>query len=133
MELATAKATLKSLVAGVDPVTGYPIPRSMVLHHATVIRALLCAVAVLDADEARVRRRARLPRNTGRPWRQADDAQVLAAFQGGAPLLQIAAAHHRSLASVESRLERLGVLAPDQRITRNRYVTPAVRRQVCQP
>ena len=133
MELATAKATLKSLVEGVDPVTGYPIPRSMVLHHATVIRALLCALAVLDADEARVRRRARLPSNTGRPWRQADDAQVVAAFHGGAPLLQIAAAHHRSLASVESRLERLGVLAPEKRLTRNRYVTPAARRTVCQP
>jgi hypothetical protein len=132
MELAAAKATLKSLVEGVDPVTGYPIPRSMVLHHATVIRALLCAVAVLAADEARVRRRARLPRNTGRPWRQADDAQVVAAFRGGEPLLRIAAAHHRSLASVESRLERLGVLAPEKRVTRNRYGTPAVRTMVGQ-
>ena len=130
MELAAAKATLKSLVEGVDPVTGYPIPKSMVLHHAVVMRALLCAVAVLDADEARRRRRARLPRNTGRPWRQADDAQVLAAFNGGEPLAQIAADHDRSLASVESRLERLGVLAPEQRVTRNRYVTPAGRRAV---
>ena len=130
MELATAKATLKSLVEGVDPVTGYPIPKSLVLHHAVVMRALLCAVAVLDADEARRRRRARLPRNTGRPWRPADDAQVLAAFHEGEPLVQIAADRHRSLASVESRLERLGVLAPEQRVTRNRYVTPAARRAV---
>jgi hypothetical protein len=125
MELAAAKATLKSLLEGVDPVTGYAIPKSLVLHHALVMRALLCAVAVLEADEARSRRRARLPRNTGRPWNQSDDAQVLAAFRGGAPLLQIAADHHRSLASVESRLERLGALAPEQRLTRNRYVTPA--------
>jgi hypothetical protein len=130
MDLAAAKATLKSLVEGVDPVTGYPIPKSIVLHHAVVIRALLCAVVVLDADEARTRRRARLPRNTGRPWRAADDAQVVAAFQGGEPLLQIAADHHRSLASVESRLERLGVLAPEQRLTRNRYVTPPAGRAV---
>jgi hypothetical protein len=130
MEFAAAKATLKSLVEGVDPVTGYPIPKSLVLHHAVVMRALLCAVAVLDADEARRRRRARLPRNTGRPWRQADDAQLLAAFKSGEPLLRIAADHHRSLAGVESRLERLGVLAPEQRVTRNRYVTPAGARTV---
>jgi hypothetical protein len=130
MEFAAAKATLKSLVEGVDPVTGYPIPKSLVLHHAVVMRALLCAVAVLDADEARRRRRARLPRNTGRPWRQADDAQLLAAFKSGEPLLRIAADHHRSLAGVESRLERLGVLAPEQRMTRNRYVTPAGARTV---
>lgn len=128
MELASAKATLKSLVEGVDPVTGYPIPKSMVLHHAVVIRALLVAVAVLDADEARTRRRARLPRNTGRPWRPADDAQVLAAFRSGESLTQIAADHLRSLASVESRLERLGALAPEQRVTRNRYVSPAGNR-----
>ncbi len=123
MDLAAAKATLKSLVEGVDPVTGYPIPKSMVLHHAMVIRALLCALAVLEADAARTRRRARLPRNTGRPWRQADDEQVIAAYRNGEPLQQIAAEHHRSLASVESRLERLSVLAPEQRVTRDRYVT----------
>jgi hypothetical protein len=124
MDLAAAKATLKSLVEGVDPVTGYPMPKSMVLHHAVVIRALLCALAVLEADAARMRRRARLPLNTGRTWRQADDEQVIAAYRNGAPLQQIAADHHRSLASVESRLERLGVLAPEQRVTRDRYVTP---------
>lgn len=127
MEPADAKATLKSLVEGVDPVTGYPIPKSLVLHHAVVIRALLCALEVLDADEARRRRRARLPGNTGRPWRQADDARVLAQFHAGQPLTRIAADHQRSLASVESRLERLGALAPQQRLTRNRYVTPANR------
>jgi hypothetical protein len=133
MDVAAAKATLKFLVEGVDPVTGYPIPKSMVLHHAVVIRALLCALAVLEADAARMRRRARLPRNTGRPWRQADDEQVIAAYRNGEPLQQIAADHHRSLASVESRLERLGVLAPEQRVTRDRYVTPgdaAPRRDV---
>jgi hypothetical protein len=127
MDLIAAKATLKSLVDGVDPVTGYPIPKSLVLHHAMVIRALLCAVAVLEADEARIRRRARLPRNTGRPWQPAEDAQVLAAYRDGEPLLRIAADHQRSLASVESRLERLGALAPEQRVTRNRYVTPGAR------
>jgi hypothetical protein len=127
MELAEAQGVLKSLVDGVDPVTGYAIPKSLVLHHSQVLRALLCALAVLAAEETRRRRRARLPRNTGRPWCQADEAQVVAEFHGGAPLIQIAANHHRSLASVESRLERLGLLAADKRLTRNRYVTPGNR------
>jgi hypothetical protein len=126
MDVAAAKATLKCLVEGVDPVTGYPIPKSLVLHHAVVIRALLCALAVLEADAARTRRRARLPRNTGRPWRQADDAHVIAAFRNGEPLQQIAANHQRSLASVESRLERLGLLAAEQRVTRDRYVKAGI-------
>jgi hypothetical protein len=130
MDLAAAKTTLKSLVEGVDPVTGYPIPQTMVLHHAVVIRALLCAVAVLEADAVRTRRRARLPRNTGRPWRPADDEQVLSAFQCGEPLTQIAADHHRSLASVESRLQWLGALAPELRVTRDRYVTRSSRQSL---
>jgi len=127
MDLTDAQATLKSLVEGIDPVTGYPIPKTLVLHHAVVIRALLCALAVLESDAARRRRRARLPRNTGRPWSAAEDQQVLGAFHSGEPPLRIAADHHRSLASVESRLERLGALRPEQRVTRNRYVTPPVR------
>ena len=126
MDVLAAKATLKSLVEGVDPVTGYPIPKSLVLHHAVVIRALLCAVTVLEADLARARRRARLPRNTGRPWHPGDDAGIITAFRGGKPLEQIAADHHRSLASVESRLQRLGVLAAEQRVTRDRYVQAGV-------
>jgi len=125
MELVAATATLKSLLDGEDPVTGYPIPKTLVLHHAVVIRALLCAIEVLEAEQARRRRRARLPRNTGRPWRPHDDAQVLAAFGQGEPPARIAAAHQRSLASVESRLERLGALRPEQRLTRDRYVTSA--------
>jgi hypothetical protein len=126
MDPDAAKTTLKCLIQGVDPVTGYPIPKSLVLHHAVVIRALLCALAVLEADAARTRRRARLPRNTGRPWRQADDEQVIAAYRGGEALQQIAADHHRSLASVESRLERLGVLAAEQRLTRDRYLRAGI-------
>jgi len=125
MDPAAAQATLKSLVEGVDPVTGYPIPKSMVLHHAVVIRALLCALAVLEADALRTRRRARLPRNTGRPWQPADDARAIAAYRNGEPLRQIASDHHRSLAGVESRLQRLGVLKPEQRSTRDRYVNRA--------
>lgn len=126
MDLDAARTTLKSLVQGVDPVTGYAIPKSLVLNHAVVIRALLYALAVLEADAVRTRRRARLPRNTGRPWRPADDEQVIAAFHKGAPLQQIAADHQRSLASVESRLERLGALAAEQRRTRDRYVKAGI-------
>jgi hypothetical protein len=126
MDVTAARTTLKSLVEGVDPVTGYPIPKSLVLHHAVVIRALLCAVAVLEADVARARRRARLPRNTGRPWRRDDDERIIAAFRGGKAPDEIAGEQQRSLASVESRLQRLGVLAAEQRVTRDRYVQAGV-------
>ena len=124
MEIAQARDVLKSLVEGVDPVTGMALPRGTAVHHATVLRALLSAVAVMEADMARNRRRARLPRNVGRPWKEPEDKLLLAAFSNGEPLGAVASRHCRSLAGVESRLEKLGVLAPEQRITRNRYLGP---------
>src|ERR1700761_9257536 len=111
METAAAREVLKSLVDGVDPVTGMPIPRGTVVHHAAVIRALLAAVAVMDADIVRCRRRARLPQNVGRPWTEPEDKLLLTAFSRGEPLRDVAARHCRSLAGVESRLEKLGALA----------------------
>lgn len=122
--MAQARDVLKALVEGVDPVTGMPLPRGTVVHHAMVLRALLSAVAVMDADIARSRRRARLPQNVGRPWKEPEDKLLLAAFSKGEPLSEVASRHHRSLAGVESRLEKLGVLPPEQRVTRNRYVGP---------
>ncbi len=122
VDISAARDVLKSLVEGVDPVTGMPLPRGTVVHHASVIRALLSAVVVMDADVARCRRRARLPQNVGRPWQETEDKLLLAAFSRGEPLLEVAARHRRSLAGVESRLEKLGALAPEQRVTRNRYV-----------
>lgn len=124
MDLSQARDVLKSLVEGVDPVTGMPIPRGTVVHHASVLRALLSAVAVMEADIVRSRRRARLPQNVGRPWKEPEDKLLLTAFSNGEPLAEVASRHRRSLAGVESRLEKLGVLAPEQRVTRNRYLGP---------
>jgi hypothetical protein len=124
MELTQARDILKALLEGVDPVTGMAIPRGTVVHHASVLRALLSAVAVMEADLIRSRRRARLPENVGRPWKEPEDKLLLAAFSKGEPLTEVASRHRRSLAGVESRLEKLGVLAPEQRVTRNRYLGP---------
>ncbi len=124
MDISQARDVLKSLLEGVDPVSGMPIPRGTVVHHASVLRALLSAVAVMEADILRSRRRARLPQNVGRPWKEPEDKLLLAAFGKGEPLADVAMRHSRSLAGVESRLEKLGVLPSEQRVTRNRYVGP---------
>ena len=127
MDSREAKATLRSLLETVDSAARAAPAAPMALPQPSVSQALLFAIAAIDADEARRRRRAKLPRNTGRPWKPSEDEQVLAAFSSGEPLASIAADHQRSLASVESRLERLGVLAPEKRLTRNRYVTAGGR------
>ena len=122
MEQLDARQVLQRLVQGFDPVTGEVLPPGTVLHQAEVIGALLAAIAALESYAARTRRRAQLPQNVGRPWTAAEEQQLTAAFRSGEPLTQIAGRHCRTLAAIEARLERLGLLSAEQRVTRNRYV-----------
>ncbi len=125
MDRLGARQILQALVQGFDPVTGAELPADTVVQHAEVIRALLAAIAALEADALRTRRRAQLPGNVGRPWSSEEEERLSAAFRAGEALPAIAARHRRTVAAIEARLERLGLLAPEQRTTRNRYVTRA--------
>ena len=118
-----ARRTLQTLVQGFDPVSGAELPAATPLHHAEVIQALLTAIGALDEHAARTRRRAQLPRNVGRPWTPPEEEQLRAAFSRGEPPAAIAARHYRTLAAIEARLESLGLMAPAERTTRNRYVS----------
>jgi len=124
MDLTAARNILRNLAEGQDPLTGYPLSVT-VLQQAAVVRALVTAIAVLEADAARARRRARLPQNVGRAWTSAEDQLLRAGFARGEAPPELARRHRRTLAGIESRLERLGLLRPEQRRTRNRYVPAA--------
>jgi len=124
MEHLDPRQVLQSLVHGFDPATGTELPAGTVLQEAQVMRALLAGIAALDADAQRTRRRAQLPQNVGRPWSTDEERRLAAAFHRGEELTAIAGQHCRTLAAIEARLERLGLLAAEQRITRNRYVAP---------
>jgi hypothetical protein len=125
MESFDARQILQALVQGFDPVSGAELTAGSVVQQAEVIRALLAAITALEGEAERARRRAQLPRNVGRPWNDAEEARLAAAFHGGDALPAIAAKHHRTVAAIESRLERLGLITAEQRTTRNRYVTRA--------
>ncbi len=118
-----ARQILQALVQGFDPVSGAELPAGTVVQQAEVIRALLAGIAALEADAERTRRRAQLPRNVGRPWSAEEEEQLRAEFRAGEALPEIAARHHRTVAAIEARLERLELITADQRTTRNRYVT----------
>jgi hypothetical protein len=118
-----ARQILQALVQGFDPVSGAELPAGTVVHQGEVIRALLAAITALEAEAARTRRRAQLPRNVGRPWSAAEEERLAARFRAGEAFATIAAEHHRTVAAVEARLERLGLITAEQRTTRNRYVT----------
>lgn len=120
-----ARQILQALVQGFDPVSGAELPAGTVVQRAEVIRALLEAITALEADAMRARRRAQLPKNVGRPWSTVEEERLAAAFRAGEPLAVITARHGRTVAALEARLERLGLMTAAQRTTRNRYITRA--------
>jgi hypothetical protein len=123
MDPLAARQILQTLVQGFDPLSGAELPTGTPLQHAEVIRALLAGITALEAHAERTRRRAQLPENVGRPWSSVEEQRLAASFRSGEPLPAIAAQHRRTVAALEVRLERLGLLAPEQRTTRNRYVS----------
>lgn len=116
-----ARQILQSLVQGLDPETGAEIPPDSVLQQPAVMRALIAALLAIEQVNARQQRRARLPDNAGRVWTEEEEQALVAAFKSGEPLADIAARHCRTLAAIEARLERLGHLTLEQRITRDRF------------
>ncbi len=121
MQERRARQILQALIQGVDPFDGTELPSGTVLQQADVLRALLAGVAALEQDAARASRRAQLPRNIGRSWTAEENTKLVAAFQAGEELTQIAARHGRTLRAIEARLEKLQLITAEQRTTTDRF------------
>jgi hypothetical protein len=134
MQEQRARKILQALVEGVDPATGADLEAGTVLQRAEVIRALLAGVTALEQVSARALRRAQLPDNVGRPWTADEERTLVSTFQAGDPLPEVATKHGRTLRAIEARLERLGLLAADQRVTNNSFTgSPTSRATDQQP
>lgn len=116
-----AAEILKALIEGTDPRTGEALSGESVLQQAEVLRAMLAAVAALDRSAARAQRRSLLPDNVGRSWTGEEENKLIAAFKAGDSPEALARKHRRTLRAVEARLERLGLLSADQRLTRGGF------------
>jgi hypothetical protein len=68
-------------------------------------------------------RRAHLPENVGRALTAAEEERLVIAFRAGEDLRAISRRHGRTLNPIEARLERLGLITEEQRVTRNRFLT----------
>jgi hypothetical protein len=110
MEMQTAHQIIDTLAQGVHPVTGEAMPEDSPYNAPPVIRALFAVSQALQGKPARVRREP--PANAGKPWEQNEDARLVAAFDGGAELKQIAADLGRTSFALETRLVKLGKLPP---------------------
>jgi hypothetical protein len=117
-----SRQVLHALVQGLDPESGSALPADTVLNRVDVVRALLGAIAALDATNARALRRAQLPESVGKTWSEQEERQLKEEFAGGESVPIIAAKHGRTVRAIEARLERLGLLRSDQRTTRTSFL-----------
>ncbi len=124
---ANAKAILESLADGIDPDTGEALPEQDIFNRPLVIRALYAAIRALDgagpepapgpADGKTASSQAR-PTNAGKPWAAIDDEELLAAFDAGAAIKEIADQFSRSRGAITSRLVRLGRIRESEEASR---------------
>lgn len=108
MEQAQALAIVRSLANGVDPETGEVFPAESAYQRPQTVRALYVAMQALERAERFERRRHLLPAKTGAPWSEEEDRKLLAGFDGGRAISELAAAHERTQYAVRARLIKYG-------------------------
>lgn len=103
-----ALRVVNALADGVDPETGELFPEESVLLKPPVIRALFVASRALEAACSAAAAASEQPGQAGKPWSKEEDQRLLDAFDQGASLAALTAAHARSKGGIASRLVRLG-------------------------
>lgn len=115
MSPSEARVVLENLANGIDPVTGELLGGDSPLHQAVVVRALFQAVKALSelerrAVSGRLKTAEKTAEKTGTAWSADEDQRLLAGFDGGQPVAELARLHQRSNGAIRSRLKRLGRL-----------------------
>ena len=116
-----AKSVLQALIQGVDPNTGDELADDTILNRADIMRTLLVSLHAVNAAMARDSRRAHLPPSVGKGWSEDEQEQLRDEFARQLDVRQIAIAHGRTVRAIEARLERLGLMPPEQRSTVNTF------------
>jgi hypothetical protein len=126
MEPTQALKLLTALSNGINPITAEAFPAESPYQHPDIVRALFQAVRALEAGHnvssaprpaaptarsdtpADTTRAPNRPGKAGKPWSQAEDDALLAAYDAGQTIEVLAATHQRSRLGVEARLARHG-------------------------
>jgi len=112
MVLSDALPILRALADGVNPVTGEVFSEISPYAEPRTLRALFSAVDLMEREVTREKRRARLPANFGKPWTESEDLRIGERHNEGMPLQEIARLHERTQSSCRLRLEKLGLISP---------------------
>lgn len=103
-----AKMIIHALANGIDPETGEVLPTESTFNNPQVIRALFIATMALDTATKHFERPQKLPKNAGAIWSDKESEELLAHFDSGMPIKEIAQKHGRTEGGIASRLVRLG-------------------------
>jgi hypothetical protein len=112
MQLEAALPIVRSLADGVNPFTGEAYPDESPYAEPRALRALYSAVDSMTREMERERRKQRMPANFGKPWSEGEDHALAIAFDGGAPMAEMARKHGRTQQAIRLRLEKLGKIEP---------------------
>jgi hypothetical protein len=112
MEVNEAIKIIKAVADGVDPFTGEVFPEGSIYQNPQTVRALYRAVGALEAQKKREDRKTHLPENSGLPWSEEEHKQLMAAFDSGTEISEIAKKHKRTTGAIAARLENFGKIAP---------------------
>ena len=99
---------LKQLADGIDPYTGELLPEYSPYQHPQTVRALFHAVAALERIKENDLRGSKDPANAGKPWERSEDDQLIADFDSGMSIEELAQKHQRTIRAIEARLSKLG-------------------------
>jgi hypothetical protein len=112
MQLESALPIVRALADGVNPVTGEAYPETSPYAEPRTLRALFSAADLMAKEVEREKRRERLPANFGKPWTEGEDRTLVAEFDGGLAMPDMARRHARTQSSIRLRLEKLGKIEP---------------------
>ena len=108
MNQSQALEVVRSLANGVDPHTGEVFPAESPYQRAQTVRALFAAAEALEQRERAERRRETLPSKTGAPWTEDEDRALLAGFDAGRAVPELALEHQRTQHGIRTRLLKYG-------------------------
>jgi hypothetical protein len=111
MNQAEALGIVRSLANGVDPASGEVFAPDSPYQRADTVRALFQAVEALERSEQFERRKQQLPPKAGAPWSEEEDRKLLASFDSGRGLVELASSHQRTQTGIRARLVKYGRLA----------------------
>lgn len=105
MDITRAKEIIELLADGVNPITGEILSDNDSCNQVEVVRAfhtILCHVGTKNLQKE-------LPKNAGRPWTKEADKKLQELYTSGMSKQDICIELSRSLGSITSRLNKLGL------------------------